>query len=164
MKTLTVTTLLIIGMALSNGLLAQTPPPSHNPPFQKATAPKAQGQRIQGMMGGSMMACCRDMMQQRQRMQADMKAMDEKLDGLVATMNSATGSEKMDAIAAVINVLVTQRKAMQEKMSSMQMGMMQHTMQHMQMGKQSMTMCPMMQGMQMSKSGASKPDDHAKHH
>lgn len=86
--------------------------------------------------------------------------MDKKLDGLVATMNAATGPKKVEATVAVVNALVTQRKTMHEKMSAMQTGMMEH----MQMGKDSMSMCPMMQQMHASQKDSSTPDDHSKHH
>lgn len=41
-----------------------------------------------------------------------MDSADARLDRLVSTMNQATGSRKVQAIAAVINELVTQRKTM----------------------------------------------------
>ncbi len=44
-------------------------------------------------------------------MKAEMASLDAKLDSLVATMNSATGTQKVDAMAAVINELAAQRKA-----------------------------------------------------
>jgi len=60
-----------------------------------------------------------------QKMQADTKAMDDELDGLVLTMNQATGSDKMDAMAAVITKMAQQRKVMDQKMAAMQKSMMQ---------------------------------------
>ena len=48
-----------------------------------------------------------------------MQAMEErqqKLDGLVDAMNAARGAEKVDAIAAVVNELVSQHTAMHEGM------------------------------------------------
>ncbi len=78
-----------------------------------------------GKMGGMMqmggMGKMGDMMQ---KMQADTKAMDDELDGLVATMNQATGSGKMDAMAAVITKMAQQRKIMDQKMAAMQKSMM----------------------------------------
>ncbi len=76
-----------------------------------------------GMMGGMM-----------QKMQADTKAMDDELDRLVATMNQATGSDKMDAMAAVITKMAQQRKTMDQKMAAMQKSMMQGMMGHGMMG------------------------------
>ncbi|HZS18768.1 MAG TPA: hypothetical protein VFA51_12645 [Candidatus Udaeobacter sp.] len=80
----------------------------------------AQGEH--GKMGG--------MMQEHQKMAAEMKAQDAELDRLVAEMNAATGEKKIDAIAAVITKMVEQRKAMHQKMGGMhgmmEGGMMKH--------------------------------------
>jgi hypothetical protein len=62
-------------------------------------------------MGGKMMA-------DRQTMMADMKAAQQKLDELVAAMNLATGSEKVDRIAAVVTELVAQHREMCRRMMS----------------------------------------------
>lgn len=164
MKTIRVSTVLLIGAMLAIGLLAQAAPHSHKHPAQKATARSKQGQKKQGMMDDKMMAHCQEMMQKHKQMQAGMKAMDEKLDGLVATMSTATGSDKVDATAAVVSEMVAQRKAMQARMASMQAGMMQHMMEHMPMGKKSMPMCPMMKGMQAPQNSPGKSDEHAQHH
>jgi hypothetical protein len=51
-----------------------------------------------------------------EKMAADMKAMDERLNAKVTAMNAAKGQQKSDAMAAVINELVSQRKEMREKM------------------------------------------------
>jgi hypothetical protein len=40
------------------------------------------------------------------------KAQDAEIDKLLAEMNSATGEKRVDAIVAVVNKLVEQRKAM----------------------------------------------------
>ena len=105
-----------------------------------------------GMMTGKMADQCKQMMAMHNRMMADRKAMDEALDRKVAAMNSATGSAKVDAMAAVINEMVAQRKQMMSKMSGMQEQMMAHMAEHMaQSGnaamRQSMAQCPMMKGM-----------------
>ncbi len=55
------------------------------------------------------METCMEMMNKREQMHTDVKAMDKKLLGLVATMNAATGSDKTDAIAAVVSELVSHR-------------------------------------------------------
>jgi hypothetical protein len=75
-----------------------------------AVALLAQGER--GKMGGMMM-------QEHQKMAAQMKTEDAELDRLVADMNAATGEKKVDAIVAVVTKLVEQRKAMHQKMSDM---------------------------------------------
>jgi hypothetical protein len=52
-----------------------------------------------------------------QEMQAEMKAMDEKLDKLVVDMNAAATPEKrLEAVMAVINEMVAQHKKMHERM------------------------------------------------
>jgi hypothetical protein len=59
------------------------------------------------------------MMMMHEQMMADMKAADARLDALVKDMNAATGSAKVDAIAAVLNELLQERKAMHERMGKM---------------------------------------------
>jgi hypothetical protein len=49
-------------------------------------------------------------------MMARMEESDRRLDELVSTMNSATGQAKVDAIAAVVNELVTQHRQMHQRM------------------------------------------------
>jgi hypothetical protein len=54
----------------------------------------------------------------REDMQAEMIAMDEKLDKLVTDMNTAaTPDKKIDATIAVINEIVAQHKKIHEKMT-----------------------------------------------
>jgi len=72
-----------------------------------------------GMMGAG------GMMQMHAKMQADMKAMDDELDGLIVKMNQSSGPDKMDAMAAVITKMAQQRKMMDQKMAAMQASMMQ---------------------------------------
>jgi hypothetical protein len=60
-----------------------------------------------------------DMMKMHERMMAEMKANDTALDALVAQMNAATGPAKVDAVAAVLNELVRQQKAMHQHMAHM---------------------------------------------
>ncbi len=98
---------------------------------------------------------CKAMMGQREKMMADMGAMDAKLDELVAGMNASQGAAKADATATVVTELVAQRKQMRERMMGMQSEMMGHMMEHMQGGAESMAACPMMKGM----AGAKKPGD-----
>jgi uncharacterized coiled-coil protein SlyX len=59
------------------------------------------------------------MAEMHQKMEAEMKTEDAELDKLVSEMNTATGEKKVDAIAAVVNKLVEQRKSMHEKMETM---------------------------------------------
>jgi|SRR5262245_59495789 len=50
--------------------------------------------------------------QQRRAMMEQIQERNKKLDDLVAKMNAAKGEAKVDAIAAVINEMMEQRKAM----------------------------------------------------
>jgi hypothetical protein len=92
-------------------------------------------------------AKCQAMMVDQEKMMTDMKAADARLDDLVAKMNTASGTEKADATAAVVNEMVTQRRTMRDGMMKMEGGMMGHMMEHMQAGKDSMAKCPMMKQM-----------------
>ena len=103
-----------------------------------------------------MEAKCQAMMAEHEKMMADMKAADQRLDGLVATMNTASGMEKMAATAAVVTEMVTQRRTMRDGMMKMQEDMMAHMMEHMQAGKDSMAMCPMMKMMKSKPMGGMK--------
>ena len=94
-----------------------------------------------------MMEQCKAMMEQKQKMMADMKAQDAKLTEQVAEMNRAPQDKKVDLMAALLTNMVQQRIAMEARMMKMHEEMMQHMMQHMMMGKDSMSQCPMMKGM-----------------
>jgi hypothetical protein len=101
-------------------------------------------------------------MAHHKEMMATMETMDARLDELVKKMNAATGSRKADAVAAVVNELVAQRKQMREHMMAMQPKMMKHMMEHMQTGMMkgmadSMSECPMMKSMAPAK------DAHSEH-
>jgi len=92
---------------------------------------------------------CAAMMQQHSAMKAHMAEMNAKLDAMVADMNKAKGSAKVDKTAAVITELVAQRTMMQKDMMEMQPKMMEHMMLHMKRGMMmgmanSMSECPMM--------------------
>lgn len=94
---------------------------------------------------------CAAMTQQRDEMQKQMGEMDAKLQALVADMNKAKGSAKVDKTAAVVTELVAQRSMMRKQMMEMQPKMMSHMTQHMQSGMMkgmaaSMSGCPMMKG------------------
>ncbi len=94
-----------------------------------------------------MEAKCQAMMAEHEKMTTDMKAADQRLDGLVATMNTASGMEKMAATAAVVTEMVTGQRTARDGMMKMHQDMMSHMMEHMQAGKDSMAMCPMMKQM-----------------
>lgn len=86
--------ILLIGLAgsflLASGAAAQAPGRHHRD--------TANAMRRGPMTGGMMMSM--------------MDSADARLDRLVSTMNTATGSGKVQAMAAVINELVAQRRMM----------------------------------------------------
>jgi hypothetical protein len=75
---------------------------------QQPTPPQAD-RRPDGMTGKSGMAAQMQMLD----------SLSARLDTLVSRMNRATGNSKVTAMAAVINELVAQRKAMQAHMRQM---------------------------------------------
>jgi formate dehydrogenase maturation protein FdhE len=97
-------------------------------------------------------------MQMHQKMMADMKAMDEKLNALVTKMNAASGEAKVNAIAEVVTASVQQRAAMRDTMMQMHGQMMGHMMQQMAGGmspemKKMMADSPMMKKMMSGGAG-----------
>lgn len=124
---------LVLGLGLP--LQAQQPPTER----QSAAQPS-----------GDMAAGCEAMMAGRQKMMADMKTADQRLNELVAKMEQASGQAKVDAVAAVVHEMVTQRQEMRDRMMQMHQQGMRHMGEHMQAGAKSMAMCPMMKpgGMQ----------------
>ena len=140
--TVMLTALAAVVIAAAPVLAAQAPQ-EHQHATEQATAQP------------DMMAKCQAMMADRDKMMAEMKASDERLDDLASKMSAASGPEKVDAIAVVVSETVSQRRTMREGMMKMQGGMMAHRMEHMQAGPDSMTMCPMMKTM--------KPMGDAKH-
>lgn len=126
-----------VGLMAGTGLRAQV--------AQTTPMPKMPHQMADQMkMSPDMAARCKARMAEHDTMMADRKVADDRLDGLVATMNSASASAKLDATTAVVTEMVKQRHAMHDAMMKMQQGMMTHMMEHMAEGKDSMAMCPMM--------------------
>lgn len=119
------------------------------PLAQQATPPQQHDHQTTGKAKpqSDMMAKCKAMMAQHEKMMAEVQAADQRLDGLVAKMNAASGQAKVDATAAAVAEIVAQRKTMRESMMKMQHGMMEHMGEHMQAGPGSMAMCPMMKEM-----------------
>ena len=117
------------------GIAAQAPPAHQHP--AAATAKPAP----------AMDAMCQAMMAEKEKMMADMKAADQRLDDLVTTMNTASDAEKMAATAAVVSEMATAGRTMRDEMAKMDQDMMGHMMEHMQAGKESMASCPMMKQM-----------------
>lgn len=74
-------------------------------PAQQPTHPSPDARRSGGMAG----------MMDMQRMDS----LDGRLDSLTSRMNRAAGNQKVAAMAAVINELVAQRRAMREHMHQM---------------------------------------------
>lgn len=107
-------------------------------------APADHKHQMPGKPSADMSASCKAMMADHEKMAADVKAADERLDGLVARMTAASGQAKADATAAVVTEMVAQRKTIRDGMMKMHAGMMSHMMEHMQAGSTSMAMCPMM--------------------
>ncbi len=75
--------------------------------------------------------------------------MDAKLNGLVQNMNTTTGEAKTDAMAAVINELIIQRRATLRAHMAMEGSMMRHMGEHAMRGmsdegRRGMNCCPMM--------------------
>lgn len=110
----------------------------------RAQQPEHQHQQTPAKPSADMSAKCKAMMVEHEKMMAEMKAADQRLDDLVAKMNSASGQAKVDATAAAVTEIVAQRKTMHDRMMQMHQGTMSHMMEHMQAGPQSMAMCPMM--------------------
>ncbi len=100
--------LIALGTAatMSAAALAQAPAPAqHQHATTQAQSPAGQNQQ--------------QMMQMHQKMMAEMTAMDQKLDSLVAQMNAAQGQAKVDDMAAAITAMVDQQKKMHQHMASM---------------------------------------------
>ncbi|HSU30834.1 MAG TPA: hypothetical protein VLJ11_06335 [Bryobacteraceae bacterium] len=108
--------LALVVALIGSGALAQQ---------SQSTAGAQPGGSQHGMMSGHMGRHSDQMTAMHNQMMADMKVMDAKLDQKVAAMNAAQGNAKIEAMAAVINEMVTQRKEMMTRMSGMHDRMMQ---------------------------------------
>jgi alpha-galactosidase len=157
--TLLVPVLFVAGVALTqtSAAVQQQPPQQPNAARGQAMGPAMMGRMVNEGQASTMMA-------ERQQMMANMKALDKTLDDLVAKMNAARGTEKVDAIAAVVKEIVVQRTQMNDRMPMMQARMMGHMMEHMmsmqggmmsmmgtrgQMGAtQAMADCPVMKALE----------------
>ena len=101
--------LLTLGAGIAQrGVGAEATP--QTPPAQGATQPQPPGMQ--------------DMMKMHEQMMAEMQAGDAKLDALAKEMNDAKGDAKVNAVAAVVNELVRQHKAMHGHMGQMHQQMM----------------------------------------
>lgn len=75
-----------------------------------------------GRQQGDTMNAMRGRPMTGEMMMSMMDSADARLDRLVSTMNKTTGSRKVQAMAAVINELVAQRKMMRMHAMQMMMG------------------------------------------
>ena len=100
---------------------------------------------------------CKDMMEQKKKLAADVKSQDAELTELAAKMNRAPGDKQMALMADVISRIVEQQATMDQRKAKMDDAMMAHMMGHMQMGKDSMTQCPMMKDMHAMKANSAMP-------
>ncbi len=102
--------------------------------------------------GKSMMGpMCAMMQKDMEKMHAEMSENHAKLERQVKGMNAATGSAKVDAVAAVVTEMVAQSGKMHSMHEAMMDKMMQHMSEHMMQGmgapqKSEMMTCPMMKG------------------
>lgn len=78
-----------------------------------------------GMMPGMMGAHKGEMMEWHQKMVDKFKAQDAELEKLVAEMNAASGEKKVEAIAAIVNKMMENRKAWHSEMEGRHQKMME---------------------------------------
>jgi hypothetical protein len=118
---------------------------------QPKSAMSSRGARS-ATLGGPTTGHCRRVMAMRDQMMSEMKGMDASVDQKLAAMNAAKGNAKVEAAAAVINEVVSQRKQIMASMKSMQDQMIAHMSGHLARSgssamRQSMAQCPLMKGM-----------------
>lgn len=123
-------------------------------PVQAGPAAPAGGMQ---MTEAQMKDQCKDMMEQKKKLAADVKSQDAELTDLVAKMNRAPGDKQMTFMATVITRMVEQQVAMNQRKAKMDDAMMAHMMAHMQMGKDSMAQCPMMKDVDGMKGMSAMP-------
>ena len=88
-----------------------------------------------GMIPGMMGAHKGEMMDWHQKMMEKIKAQDAELDKLVQEMNAATGDKKVDAMAAILNKMMENRKAWHAEMTERHQKMMDWMKQKMESKK-----------------------------
>ena len=76
------------------------------------TARPGQAQAAHNDMAAMKQGMGAHMMADHQKMMADMKASQKKLDDLVAAMNQATGDDKVNKLAAVVTEMVARQREM----------------------------------------------------
>jgi Skp family chaperone for outer membrane proteins len=140
---------LVLAPSASAQTPAPTPPPAAKSPQAAPMTGHHKGSAAGARHAADMKTECQAMMAKKQEMQDKLQAMDATLDTLVAEMNAAKGSKEVDALekpmAAVLNELVAQRKALRSTMMEMQPAMMAHMIHHMHVhGTKGAMECPMM--------------------
>ena len=119
MRTTKVISTAVLVLLLAGVLVAQEPS-------------QEQSQQMQAMRQ-RMMKVGREMMAERNAVLEKLQVSEQRLDELVAVMNSSEGNAKTEATAAVVAELVAQRKDLLDVLQ-LEPGMMQQMMQMMQMG------------------------------
>lgn len=114
---------------------------------------------------------CAAMSEMHQKMMDRMGQADMRLSDLADRMNEASGEAKVEAMAALLNEIVAQRKSMHAHMSTMHERMMGHMMEHMAASMpdderramhEAMKDCPMMKAMH-GDPGDEKPEGEGGH-
>src|SRR6266498_3652445 len=78
---------------------------------QPSPSPMGGMHSMQKQMHGQMMPV-------HEKLQQLQKTQDAEIDKLAAEMNAATGEKRVDAVVAVVNKLIEQRKAMHAEMAT----------------------------------------------
>ena len=117
-RTITVTAALLSTAALSIAWAAQ--------PVEKSRS----ADKIAGITRSGSPEGCEAMNKMCDEMASKQKADDVAIQRLIATMNQASGTPKVDAMAAVITELVKQRTEYRTHMMTMGSSMNDHMMQH----------------------------------
>ncbi|MFG0283990.1 MAG: hypothetical protein ACF8R7_06165 [Phycisphaerales bacterium JB039] len=99
---------------------------------------------------------CQAMAEMRQQMLEQMRRSDEQLQDLAGQMRDATGDEKIEIMANLLDSMLAQRQERRQTMMNMHDRMLRHMMAHMAGAmpeeqaaslRDSMRQCPMMMGM-----------------
>ena len=117
--------LMLAVLTMPCGLFAQQEQGKTPAPAAQAGT-KAESAPAHPMSGGKM--------KEHDEMMSRMKEMDARLDAKVAAMDAAKGDQKVEAMAAVIKEMVSQRKEMQEHMMKMHDIKKGHMMEHVKPG------------------------------
>lgn len=140
--------LVVAVLSLPFSLSAQQTPAQPHAGSEQHKGHMHEGHKHDGQEHGKadkpMMEQCKKMMADHEQMMSRMKEMDIQLQEKVDAMDAAKGEQKVEAMAAVIKEMASQRKEMQERMMNMHNMKMGHMMGHMGKGGMKMSDCPMM--------------------